>query len=73
MGILAGTDPEFDTMNTENNSEMKKQAEEKKLHRLAKVNDFLEKWQGSRNIRAGQMESRAHNKKMTAVGYIPDT
>ena len=36
-GILAGTDPEMDTTNTENNSEMKKEAEERKLHRMAKV------------------------------------
>jgi len=46
-GILAGTDPELDTMNTENNSELKKEAEERKLHRMAKVHDFLEMWQGS--------------------------
>jgi len=30
-GILAGTDPELDTMNTENDSEMKKEAEENKI------------------------------------------
>jgi len=46
-GILAGTDPELDTMNTENDSEMKKEAEERKLHRMAKVLNFLEIWQGS--------------------------
>jgi len=43
-GILAGTDPELDTTNTENDSEMKKEAEEPKLHRMAKVHDFLEMW-----------------------------
>ena len=72
-GILAGTDPELDTMNTENDSEMKKEAEERKLHRMAKVHDFLEMWQGSQNLRATQKESRAQNKQMTAVGYISDT
>jgi hypothetical protein len=71
--ILAGTDPELDTMNTENDSEMKKEAEERKLHRMAKVHDFLEMWQGSQNLRATQKESRAQNKQMTAVGYISDT
>ena len=40
--ILAGADPELDTTNTENYSEMKKEAEERKLHRMAKFNDFLE-------------------------------
>jgi hypothetical protein len=72
-GILAGTDPALDTMNTENDLEMKKEAEERKLHRMAKVHDFLEMWQGSQNLRATQKESRAQNKQMTAVGYISDT
>jgi len=46
-GIWAGTDRELDTPHTENDSEMKKEAEERKLHRKAKVHDFLEMWQGS--------------------------
>jgi len=45
--ILEGTDPELDTKNTENDLEMKKEAEERKLHRMVKVHDFLEMWQGS--------------------------
>jgi len=49
--ILAGTDPELDTTNTGNDSEMKKEAEERKLHRMAKVHNFLEMWQGSQNQR----------------------
>jgi len=72
-GILASTDPELNTTNTENNSEMKKEAEERKLHRMAKVHDLLEMWQGSQNLLATQKESRAQNKQMTAVGYISDT
>jgi len=52
--ILAGTNPELDAKNTENDSEMKKEAEEWKLHRMAKVHDFLELWQGSQNLRATQ-------------------
>jgi len=71
-GILSGTDMEWDTMNTENDSEMKKEAEERKLHRMAKVHDLLEMWQGSQNLRATKKESRAQNKQMTAVGYIWD-
>jgi len=39
-GILAGTDPELDNANTYNDSEMKNEAEERKLHRMAKVHDF---------------------------------
>jgi len=72
-GILASTDPELNATNTENISEMKKEAEERKSHRMAKVLDLLEMRQGSQNIRATQKESRAQNKQMTAVGYISDT
>jgi len=72
-GILAGTDRELDTPHTENDSEMKKEAAERKLHRMAKVHYFLEMWQGSQNLRATQQESRAQNKQMTAIGYISDT
>jgi hypothetical protein len=71
-GILADTDPELDTMNTENDLEMKKEAEEGKLHRMAKVHDDLKMWQGSQNLRATQQESRAPHKQMTALGYISD-
>jgi len=63
----------MDTMNTENDSEMKKKAEARKLHRMAKVHEFLERWQGSQNLRATQRESHARNKQMTAAGYISDT
>jgi hypothetical protein len=71
--ILVGTDPEFDTTNTENDLEMKKEVEERKLHRMAKVHDCLEMWQGSQNLCDTQKESRTQNKQMTAVGYISDT
>jgi hypothetical protein len=72
-GILAGTDPELDTTNTKNYLEMKKEAQERKLHRMAKVHDFLEMWQGNQNLRATQKESCAQNKQMSTVGYIWDT
>jgi len=52
--ILAGADPELDTMNTENDMETKKEAEERELHRMAKAHNFLEIWQGSQNLRATQ-------------------
>jgi hypothetical protein len=63
----------MDTTNTENDLEMNKEAEERKLRRMAKVHDFLEMWQGSQNLRATQKESRGQNNQMTAVGYISDT
>jgi len=71
--ILAGTHRELDTPHTENDLEMKNEAEERTLHRMAKVHDFLEMWQGSQNLHATQRESRAQNTQMTAVGYILDT
>jgi hypothetical protein len=60
-------------MNTENDLEMKKEVEGRKLHRMAKVHHVLEMWQGSQNLCATQKESRSQNKQMTAVGYILDT
>jgi hypothetical protein len=53
--------------------ELKREAEERKLHRMAKVNDFLEMWQGSQNPRATLSESCAHTMQITAVGCISAT
>jgi len=72
-GILAGDCAASDTGEIGNDLELKKEAEEGKLHRMAKVHNFLEMWQGSQNLRATQKESRAHNKQMIAIGYISDT
>jgi len=72
-GILAGADPELDTMNTENDTEMNNEAEERKLHRMATVHDILVMWQGSRSLCATQEEYLAQNKQMTAVGCILNT
>jgi hypothetical protein len=44
-------------MNTENDSEMKNEVEERNSHRMAKVHDLLEMWQGSQNLCATQKES----------------
>jgi hypothetical protein len=52
---------------------MKRAAEEKMLHRMAKVYDFLEMWHGSHTLPATQKESRTQNQQMTAIGYISDT
>ena len=71
--ILAGVDPELDATNTDNNSELKKEAEERKLYRMGKVHNIVEMWQGSRNLCGTQKESRAQNTQMTAVGFITDT
>jgi len=71
--ILEGNNPVSDTMITKNDSEMKKEAEEMKLHRMAKVHNVLERWQGRQNLRATQKESRAQNNQMAAVGYISNT
>jgi hypothetical protein len=72
-GILAGKNPVLDMTEAENDIELKRDAEKRKLHRMAKVHDILEMWQGSQNFRATQRESCAQNKQMTAVGYISNT
>jgi len=71
--ISAGADPELDTMTTENDSEMKKEVEARRLHRMAKVHDSLEMGQGSLTVHATQKESRAHDNQMTVERYISDT
>jgi len=72
-GLLACDDPELDSTSADHDMEMKREAEQKKLHRMAKVHDVLEMWQGSQNLRVTQKESHAQNEQMTAVGYISDT
>ena len=52
---------------------MKKEVEELILHRMAKVHDFLEIWQGIQNLHATEKKFRAQSKHMTAIGYISDT
>jgi len=59
--------------NLENNLQMQRQVEERKLHGMAKVDHFLEIWGGSQGLSATQKESRNHNTQMAAVGYILDT
>jgi len=58
-GLLAGDDPVLDPDSTDNNMEMKREAEEKKLHTMAKVNNIMEMWLGTQTLRATQEASRA--------------
>jgi hypothetical protein len=72
-GLLAGNDPVLDPNSTDNDMELKREVEEKMLHRMAKVHEVLEMWQGSQTLRATQKESGIQNEQMTALGYISDT
>jgi len=72
-GILAGDDPILDRSETDNILEMKRVAEERLLHGMAKVHNILDMWLGSHNRHTIHEESRAQNKQITAVGYISDT
>jgi len=72
-GISTGECAALDTVQTESDLELKKEAEERKLHRMAKVHNVLEIWQGSPNLRAIQQECHNQNKQMTAIRYISDT
>jgi hypothetical protein len=60
-------------MNTENHSETKKDPEDRQLHTMAKVHNFLGMWQCRRNLLATMKQSRRENNTMTAMGYISDT
>jgi len=71
--ILAGDDPALNTTNTEYDSVINREAEEIFFHRIVKVQDFLDMWQGCQNLHGTQKESCAQNEQMTAVGYISDT
>jgi len=72
-GILGGDCAVLDTAETENNWELKKEAEERTLRRMAKVHNVLQMWQGRQNLHATQKESRTRHNAMTVVGYIFDT
>jgi hypothetical protein len=63
----------LDPNSTNNDMELKGEAEDKELHRLAKVQNLLGMWQGSQTLRAKQKESGAQNQQMTPVGYISAT
>ena len=63
----------MDRSESDNDLELNREAKQRKLHRMAKVHDCLDMWQGSQNLRTTQKESRAQDKQMTAVGYISDT
>jgi len=52
---------------------MKKEAEERKFHTVAKVHDLLEMWQGSQNLCDSQKESQSQNGQKTDVGYTSVT
>jgi hypothetical protein len=67
-GLLGGDDPVLDSRNADNHSEMTREAEHNKLHRMAKVYNFLERWQGTQHLRAALKESRSQHMEMTAVG-----
>jgi hypothetical protein len=51
-GCLVGDIPMTHPLDPDNDAEIKKEVEEKKLHRMAKVHDILEMWQGSEILRS---------------------
>jgi len=72
-GMLVGDCEALDSVETQNDLELKKETEERKFHWMAKVYDFLEMWHGSQKLHATQKESRAQNDQTTTGGYISDT
>jgi hypothetical protein len=71
-GLLVGNIPITHSLDVDNNAEIKKEAEKKKLHRMAKILDYLEMWQGSDNLRSTQMAACTQILHMTAMRYISD-
>ena len=71
--IITGDELALRTTNTENDLGMKTEAEERKLHRIATVHNFLEMCQGRQHLRATKNESRTQIQQTTAVRYIEDT
>jgi len=71
--ILTDDEPALETTNSENHFEIKIEAEERPIHRKAKVQDVLEMGQGYQNLHATQKESCAQNMQMTAVGHVSGT
>jgi len=71
--LLIVDDPVLDPTSTHNDMGRKREAEQKKLHQMAKVHYFVGMWHGSQNLRATLNESCAQNKQMTAVRYFSDT
>jgi len=70
---LAADDQVLDTTSTDDDMEIKREEEQRKLHRMAKVHDVLEMCQGNENLGATQKESCTRNIQMTAIGFISDT
>jgi len=71
--ISAGDEPVLDRTNPENDSETMGAVEDRELHRIAKVHNPLERWQGSQNLHTTQKESHSQNNPITAIKYISDT
>ena len=71
--ILTADDPALHTTNTKNILELKREVEDRKLHRMAKVHNILQIWQGSQILCTTQMKSCAQNTQMTAIEYISGT
>jgi hypothetical protein len=71
-GILEGAAPEMDTTNTENDTEMKTEAEDVDMHRMARVHGCLEMCLGRQYLGATQKESPAQYNGMITMGYISD-
>jgi len=69
---MAGDGLLLDITNTANDLEMKRDAEKRKLHRMAKNHNLLEMWQGSQNLHAIQKESGVQNMQLSAIEYISD-
>jgi hypothetical protein len=71
-GLLAGDIPITHPLDPHNDAEIMLEDQENRLHRMAKVHNFLEIWQGSENLHSTQKAACVQHLQMTAMGYISD-
>jgi hypothetical protein len=71
--ISACNVPALDKMNTENHQEMRREVEDRKLHKTVKVHNFQAMFQGCQNLYATPKECHTQNRQRTATGYTWDT
>jgi hypothetical protein len=68
--ISAGDCAALDITDIECHLEFKNEEEQRKLHPMANIYNFLQMWQGSQSLGATQKESRSQKTPRTDIGYI---
>jgi hypothetical protein len=62
----------LDAPDSEYDKELKREIEERTLHRMAKIQNVVEMWKGCQHLHDTLTESHTEDTRMTAIGYILD-